>query len=156
MENNIKDYVKVRGNVEIIVTKANGEVIRDEGHNLIVDSGLAMITSYLISNANPLPVYMALGSGSTTPTSADTALESELSVSGLTRTSTSPVQATTTKTNDSVKLDVTFTALGSASVSEVGIFDASSAGNMLCRRVFSTKPMETGETIQVIYTIVFA
>lgn len=154
--NIFKDSVTPRGNVEIIITKANGDVIRDEGHNLVVDGGLAMITSWIVSNANNLPTYMALGSGSTTPTGADTALESELAVSGLTRTSTTPVQATTTVTNDSVKWDVTFSALGSASVSEVGIFDASSGGNMLCRRVFSTKPVESGDTIQIIYTIVFA
>ena len=152
----INDYTKVRGNVEIIITKANGEVIKDEGHNLVVDGGKAMITSILSGNSSILPVYMALGSGSTTPAGTDTALESELSVSGLTRTSATPVQATTTTTNDTMKYDVTFTALGTASVSEVGIFDAASAGNMLCRRVFSTKPIESGDTIEIIYSIVFA
>lgn len=152
----INDYTKVRGNVEIIITKANGEVIKDEGHNLVVDGGKAMITSILSGNSSILPVYMALGSGSTTPAGTDTALESELSVSGLTRTSATPVQATTTTTNDTMKYDVTFTALGTASVSEVGIFDAASSGNMLCRRVFSPKPIESGDTIEIIYSIVFA
>ncbi len=102
--------------------------------------------------------YLANGSGSTAFAASQTALVSENdNTYGFGRASATVAQATTTQTNDTLKLTKTWTATGTVSVRELGIFNASSSGTMLARSVLAaTKTISSGETYALTYNVKFA
>lgn len=93
--------------------------------------------------------YMATGSGSTAESAAHTALVTENTLNGSAR-------ATATCTYESVgiaKLVKTFTFTGAVTVREIGIFNAASAGIMLCRHLLSAdKVYANGESVEITIT----
>ena len=68
-------------------------------------------------------------------------------------------QTTTTVTDDTALLEATFSSddglSGTSNVSEAGIFNASSGGILLARKVFSAVPMnwDAGDTLTIRYYI---
>lgn len=153
---NLNENATPRGLVEVIITKKDGEIIKEVGHNTIVNTGKSLIAQRLISNDINRPFYMALGSGDTAAEVTDTALETEIITPGLERKQVTPVAATTTIENDSIKYDVTFYPETDANINEIGIFDSANNGVMMCRRVINTRPVASGDTIEVIYTVTIA
>lgn len=70
---------KMRGNVTILLKDRNGKVIeRHNVKNLIVSSGKRFIANLFRGEENQPVTHMAVGTGSTIPSSADTGLEEEL------------------------------------------------------------------------------
>jgi len=125
-----------------------------ETDNLIVNDGL---TAAVDSGGVNAFDYLALGTGSTSPTASDSALGSELSGDGLSRTQGSVSLITTNVTNDTHQVTNTFTYTGSTSttVEEVGLFESSSGGTMFARALTGSKTVNTnGETIDVTYEII--
>lgn len=102
--------------------------------------------------------YLANGTGSTAYVVGDTALGGEnANTYGFGRAAAAVTQATTTQTNDTLQLVKTWTATGSVTVREIGVFNASSSGTMLHRTVLAAdKSITTGETLTVTYSIAFA
>lgn len=103
--------------------------------------------------------YLGVGTGTTTPANADTALTTEVTTAALGGTATyarasmtSNTQATTTVTNDTATQVATYTnpttAANTIAVTEVGIFDALSAGNMWFHAVFSAINLAPGFGLQ--------
>ena len=82
--------------------------------------------------------HMAIGSGTTAAAAGDTALGTELG-----RVSTS-----TTVTSNEVAYVATFGGYGTSAVTEAGLFNASSAGDMLCRTVFSVVNKAADDSLQ--------
>lgn len=99
---------------------------------------------------NP-PKYVALGVGATgagrTAVIGDTALSSEQE----TRTSGTESVQTTTTTGDTYQVIGTVTATGTRAVDEVGLFDASSTGNMFLSATHAIVNLISGDSIQ--YTL---
>jgi len=124
-----------------------------ETDNLIVNDGL---TAAVDSGGVNVFDYLALGTDSTSPTASDSALGSELSSNGLSRTQGSVSQITTNVSNDTHEVTNTFTytASSSTAVEEVGLFEQASGGTMFARALTGTKTVNTnGETIDVTYEI---
>lgn len=97
--------------------------------------------------------YVALGSGSP----GSNALGSELSSNGSARAAATVTSQTTTTTNDTVQLYKLFTFTGTiASITEEGLFDASSTGNMGASQTFSSIAAENGDTLEITHKIIFA
>lgn len=114
----------------------------------VVNAGRAIITNRL-SGAGTTPQYVAVGTGSTAVTLADTTLGTEVESRATGTTS----RTTTSSTNDTFQVVGTITATGSRTIAEVGIFDASSSGNMFIRGVLaSTVSLAVGDTITVTAT----
>lgn len=151
----VKDKGHLRGEVEIIITKKNGDVFINKDHNIIVNGGLALIAKRLFS-AVDAATYLAIGSGTTAATATDIALESEFTGSGLERKTGTPASATTTVADDSVLYDATWYPTGSGTVSEVGIFNDAAAGTMVGRRVFTGRYVENGDNIRIKYKVILA
>ena len=82
--------------------------------------------------------YLALGSGSTAFVATQTALVTEITTVGLARAAATVSRTTTTDTNDTLTLTKQWTATGAATVREAGVFNASSAGDMLARKVLAS------------------
>ena len=123
--------------------------------NVITNVGLACIIRLVFAGLTEDKFgYLAIGSGTTSEAVTDTALEAEII-----RKSASVSQVTTSVSGDTAKLEATFSSAdglsGTMNVSETGIFNASSGGDLLARKVFSAVPVDwdAGDTLTIRYYV---
>jgi hypothetical protein len=142
----INEQLKLKGRVAMVLRDKDGNV-KDEQEirNLVVDSGLDFIASRMKDTTDAAMSHMAIGSGTTAAAAGDTTLGTELGRVALT---------STTVTNNEVAYVATFAAgTGTGAVTEAGLFNASSAGDMLCRTVFSVVNKSADDVLQITWTI---
>jgi hypothetical protein len=151
------DSIKIKGQIDFKITRANGLVEEWSVNNLITSAGKAAIAG-LVGNTGAVTAftYLAVGTSNTAPAIGQTALIGEISTNSLARAAATVSRVTTTVTNDTLQLNYTWTASGSSSIEEVGIFNASSSGTMLGRALTSTKSVVSGDTLQITYKIIFS
>jgi len=91
--------------------------------------------------------YLAVGTGTTAESAAHTGLVTEVAASGLSRATGTVTYEDTTHTDDTVQVVKTWTVTGTVTISEVGLFNASSSGTMAFRELLSpTKSVVSGDT----------
>lgn len=142
----INDMVSATGKLHIQVFDAEGN-LKTEYHktNLVVDTGLAYITSRMKDTTATAMSHMAVGSGTAGAASGNTALGTELGRVALT---------STTVTANSIAYVGDFPAgTGTGSVSEAGIFNASSGGTMLCRSQFGVVTKTAADSMRITWTV---
>lgn len=111
---------------------------------MIVNSGLAIVTNRMRSLGTE-PRWVHWGTGVTAPTGADTGLQTpapEARVEGVSS------QQTTTATNDTFRVVATLVASAARVITEAGLFDALTAGNLFFRGTFAALNLATGDSIQ--------
>lgn len=143
---NTNELLKATGRLNIQIIGADGAV-KDarEVDNLVVSTGLAYIASRMKDATATAMSHMAVGSGTATAAAANTALGTELGRVGLT---------STTVTANAVAYSASFgPGVGTGAVTEAGLFNASSAGTMLCRTVFSVVNKDAGDTMAITWTV---
>lgn len=129
----LKENIKAKGEVTFSLLDENGNLKESFSLNLVVAVGLAFITGRMIGTTPVIMSHMGVGSGAVAAAAADAALGSQLGRVTL----TSGLRVTTTTTNDSVQYVATFGAgVGTGAITEAGLFNAASAGDMLARTVF--------------------
>lgn len=137
----------------------NGKVVQDTGWqpNIIVNASLPVIAG-LVGNVDSQTAfsYIAVGTSNTAANVSQTALVGEISTNGLTRASATLSRVTTTVTNDTTQFYKEFTVTGSSTVQEVGVFNASSSGTMLCRAVVTSTSVVNGDKLQVTYKVSYS
>jgi len=119
---------------------------------MIVNTGLAMVGARLRAVGTE-PIWLHWGTGTTAPAGTDAALQTpraEARVSGVSS------QATNTTANDTYRVVGTITAATAGAITEVGLFDAATAGSMFFRAVFPVNNVEAGGGIQFTVNTVFA
>jgi hypothetical protein len=115
----------------------------------VVNGGRAIITNRIIGSGTE-PKYVAIGTGTTAVALTDTALGTEVE----TRATGTSSRTTTSTTNDTYQVVGTVTATASRTIGEVGLFDASSSGNLFVRGVLaSTVSLASGDSITVTATV---
>lgn len=125
-------------------------------NNLITSAGKAQI-ALLAGDASAIPfTYLAVGTSSTAPAVGNTTLGAEIVDSGFERAAATVSRVTTTVTNDTLQLLKAWTATGSKTIEEIGIFNAASSGTMLGRSLTTTRAFTTGETYTATYKVIFA
>jgi len=130
----VNDLIKAKGTLTLVLTDENGNIKQQNEHNLVVSTGLAYIASRMKDTAAAVMSHMAIGAGTIAAAAADTSLGTQLNTRVTIDTTTI---VTTTAANDSVQYVATFAAgQSTGAVTEAGIFNASTAGSMLCRTVF--------------------
>ena len=142
----IIDGLKAKGTLDIIVRGPDGN-IRDEKkvENLIVDTGLDYIASRMTGTSENVMSHMAVGTGSTAAAGGDSALGTELDRNALT---------STTVTSNAIAYVCSWAAGdGTGSLTEAGLFNASSSGTMLCRTVFGTVTKGASDSMTITWTI---
>ena len=140
------ETVNVTGRLKIVrLDKSGNEKEVREVKNLIVAVGKNVITSRLVGNTTAIPSHMAVGSSNTAATTAQTALGTELS---------RVVLDSSTRTNNTITYVATFPAgVGTGSVTEAGILNDSSAGDMLCRTNFNEVNKGAGDVIVITWNV---
>ncbi len=155
---NLKDIpLKLKGWVELVHMR-NGEVInRLVTPNVITNAGKAEAAALLLTDVSGTDFdYIAIGTGTTAADATDTALEHEIVTGGGERRGGADVtgsQVTTSVTNDTAQWVTTFTFTSSFAVTESGIFNASSGGDMLCRQTFSAINVSSGDSLQITWKV---
>lgn len=150
------DNTKVTGTYKIEVRDSLGNLkMSKEVKNLVVNAGLAQL-ALLAGDASATPfTYLAVGTSTTAVAASQTALQAEITDTGLARAAATVSRVTTTVTNDTLQLTYTWTASGSVTVEEIGVFNASSSGTMLSRALTGTTSLVSGDQIQATYKVSF-
>jgi hypothetical protein len=115
------------------------------------DTGKAVTTNRLKGSGTE-PLYVAIGTGAGTAAAGDTTLFTEVE----TRTAGTSSRTTTTVTNDTYQVVGTVTATTSRAVTNAGLFDASSSGNLFVKTDFSTVNLASGDSIQMTISLKYA
>lgn len=122
--------------------------------NTLVSAGKAGLASRINGSGGEAAfTYIAVGTGASAVTAGDTTLGSETVGSGLSRVLGTLSRVTTSVTNDTARIATTFTVTGTVAITEIGIFNASSAGTMLCRTVFAALNVANGDSLTINYDI---
>jgi hypothetical protein len=148
---NTNEKIIATGELKIVVTAPDGTVKHEqEVKNLVVTTGLGYIASRMKDTTATAMSHMAIGTGSTAAAAGNTTLGTESARVALT---------STTVTAAAVAYVATFPAGTPASltaITEAGLFNASSAGTMLCRTVFSVVNKDAGDTMSITWTVTMA
>jgi hypothetical protein len=140
------ETLKIKGSYNFKIFDVNGN-LKDEWEvdNLVVTAGKAQL-ALLAGDATATPFTSA----------GQTALQAAITDTGLARAAATVSRTTTTVTNDTLQLVYTWTASGSKTIEEIGVFNASSAGTMLSRALTTSKSVVNGETFQATYKLAFS
>lgn len=128
----------------------NDEVVR-EIDNLVVTTGKNFVASRMIGTTPGVMSHMAIGTGTTAAAAGDSALGSQSAIQGL----TSSAVGSGANAND-VTYIATFAAgtpSSAAAITEAGIFNANSSGDMLCRTVFAVVNKQTSDSMTITWTV---
>lgn len=110
------------------------------------------VTTNRIKGAGTEPNFVAIGTGAGTAAAADTTLFTEVE----TRATGTSTQQTTTVTNDTYQVVGTITATAARAVTNAGLFDASTAGNLFMKGDFATVNLAINDSIQLTCKVAFA
>ena len=143
---NTQDQLKASGALRVVLTGPNGEIKEEhEFKNLVVTVGKNFVASRMVGTAANVMSHMAIGSDSTAPAAGNTALGGELGRVALVSSSA---------TANVVTYAATFPAgTGTGAVVEAGIFNAGTAGVMLCRTTFAVVNKGAADDMSVTWTV---
>lgn len=113
--------------------------------DLVTTAGIQSLTTYIDSTYT----HVAFGTGTTAPTRADTALETEVDRVAATVTIT-----TTSLTNDTVNFVAEFAITGTHAITEAGILSA--GGILLARQTFDVITLVNGDTLILDWDVALA
>lgn len=154
----INETLKLSGQLNIVLKDKDGNIKTErEVKNLVVNAGLAYIANRMRNDSadaggKAKMSHMALGSGTTAAAAGQTDLVSILGAR-------EALDSTTISgTNSEKVVYVCGFEAGDATgaVTEAGIFNASTGGDMLCRTVFSVVNKAADDTMTVTWTITLA
>ena len=143
------ESVNLKGNLEVILLDQNG-IQKDyrKIENVVVAVGKQIIAARLVGNTIAIPSHMAVGTDSTAAATGQTALGGELG---------RVVLDSTTRVSNVLTYVATFPAgTGTGALTEAGILNASSSGNMLCRTVFGVVTKAAGDTVIITWNVTVA
>lgn len=149
----INENLKLSGQLNIVLKDKAGNIKEQrEVKNLVVNAGLAYIVSRMVGTSKDVMSHMALGSSTTAAAAGQTDLVTLLG-------SREALDSTTIagSNNEKVAYVSAFEA-GDATgaVTEAGIFNAATGGDMLCRTVFGVVNKAADDTMSVTWTITLA
>lgn len=113
--------------------------------NIVVTVGKNLIADRLIGTGSDVMSHMAVGTSSAGLAAGNTALAQELSRIALT---------SSTRTGNTVTYVTTYAAgVATGAIVEAGVFNASSAGTMLCRTTFPVINKEADDILTINWNV---
>jgi hypothetical protein len=148
----IKDNLKLTGEVNIVVTDKDGNTVDSRTiPNLVVKSGRDFIASRMIGTSKAVMSHMAVGTDTTAAVANNTTLGTEVERNALSSS------AVGTGGDENI---VTYVATfgpnepaANAAVTESGIFNDGTTGDMLCRTTFPVVNKGTDDTLTITWAI---
>jgi len=139
------EMVPVTGKLRIVVRDKNGRIRANRLlKNLVVTVGKNFIAARMTATPTAMS-HMGVGTSATAADVADTTLGAEAARVALTSSST---------TGNIASYSATFPAgTGTGALTEAGIFNAASAGVLLCRTVFSVVNKGASDSMTVTWTV---
>ena len=127
--------------------------------NLVVNAGLAAAASRLNGDGGEA-VFASIGQGVGTNAAAagDTALQTEKKADGTTSTIHAIAAATASRitgsvTNDTAQWVGTINETAVMAITESGVFNATTAGTLLCRQTFTAVNVISGDSLQFTWQV---
>lgn len=160
-----KNTIELAGSLSLVLTDAQSGEVRSEIYvpNLVVSAGKAFIASRMVGTASAVMSHMAIGTGSTAEAATETALVTELTGNNYSRAAVTATQGTVTSGGGRNDNQITYSAnfpannpnapAGGVVLREAGIFNAASAGTMLCRTVYPTVTKLPADALTITWTI---
>lgn len=145
----LQEGLKAKGRLHIVLRDEQGNVKEERDvDNLVVTVGKNWIASRMKTSGQPVEMsHMAIGSGAVAAADANTGLGTELGRVALGTAGGTVSGAIVTYTG-------AFAAgVGTGAVTEAGVFNASSAGTMLCRTVFSVVNKGANDSMTITWTV---
>lgn len=156
MTDTVQDVIRLRGSLRIALNDPDGKLITERIiNNLVVTQGrswvLGQLESVNIQTAQTIG-YMAVGTSSTAPTTADTLLNSEVLRVAVGTWVTSTLTANPPSWQAQISLA---TNQANTTLAEVGLFNTSgsNAATMLGHATFASFVKATSNTLTISYTI---
>jgi hypothetical protein len=118
---------------------------------MLVNTGRAIITNR-IKGSGTEPNYAGIGTGAGTTAAADTTLFTEVE----TRVAGTSTQQTTTTTNDTYRVVATITLTAGRTITNCGLFDAVSSGNLFVKQDIGPLTLASGDSIEFTYNTRFS
>lgn len=148
------EKVKLKGHFSIKHIR-DGEVIDErEIDNLITNAGMAAVAGLILTDVSVNDFdYIAIGTGATAANATDTTLESEITTGGGARGTGVGTRVTTSVTNDTAQLVKTYTFTASFAVTETGVLNAASSGDLLCHQVFAVINVASGDSLEITWKV---
>jgi len=114
---------------------------------VLTNAGKAITTNRVKNGATGAtePNYAAWGTGAGTAAITDTTLFTEAAEARVAGTST---QQTTTTTSDTYQVIATITSASAQTITNAGLFDASTVGNLFVKGDFTGVPLSISDSIQ--------
>jgi hypothetical protein len=139
-----KKQVQLKDNVRIVLRGPDGRIKHESVHNTVTTAGKnGAADQVLASPTLNKPTHMAIGTG----TPSATALGVELDRNALT--------SKTRSTNVVTMVGDWAAGDGTGAITEAGVFDAATTGNMWVSASFSVINKGAGDTLQVTWTLTF-
>ena len=120
---------------------------------VFTNTGKAQLIDALNGGSHTPPQHVGWGTGAGTAGATDTTLFTEASES---RVSGTKSVVTTTVTDDTYRVVATITADGSKTITNAGLFDASTSGNMYIKGDFTGIALTVGDQIAFTFELVQA
>jgi len=153
----MKDTIKLKTQINEKVFRNGKLILEQETENLTPNAAIAAFIKRMGGDGSTNAfTYLALGTGDTAAANDDTALETEITDSGLERSSATVSYETDSITGDTLQLLKSWTATGDKSVTEIGVFNAAADGTLGGRTVKTAVPLETNDVYQITYKIILA
>jgi len=141
----LNEKLKVTGALRVVIRDEAGAIKEEfKTENLVVTTGLNFIADRMVNNSTAMS-HMAIGSDGAAAAAGNTTLGTELGRVALT---------SSTPSTNTVEYEATFGAgTGTGGVEEAAIFNANSAGDMLCRTTFSVVNKGAADSMTITWTI---
>lgn len=153
MQEQIYEGIRLRGALQIHLLDPFGKVLEERIiNNTVVTQGRSWVLGQLqsVNSQAQLIGFLAIGSATIAPTTADTALGGEVLREAV------GTFVTTGLTNNppSWQAQASFaTNQGNTTLAEVGLFNSSATGTMLAHATFTSFVKATSNTLSISYTI---
>lgn len=135
------DDLKMTGHLTIAINDA----VVQEVPNLVVTDGKEFVASRMKDTTKAAMSHMAIGTGSTAAAAGNSALGSEANRQSLTSTTVSGAVVTYVATFGA--------GSGTGAITEAGLFNASSSGDMLCRTVFAVVNKGASDSMTITWSV---
>lgn len=158
------NVIQLDGSLSIVKMNDEGKVTQEiYVPNTVVALGKNYIAKRMHLDSGTVAIMRHMGIGTADTADVDS-LAAEVALTGYSRVNMTPAGATgdritTTATGNTIEYVATFgttnpnTDANGVALKEAGIFDAASAGVMLCRTTFPVVTKVQGDTITITWTI---